>query len=95
MVPPDWFDRFWQQIEPKLPFLLRNPATKELAKDVLGIILNGVTQYAQTAEGMRQIVAFARIAAVLKGTRGVLESPDPSPEEIAAAVERLVERIKP
>jgi len=91
---PDWFDDFWTAHKLKLPIYLRNDATKELARGIMGAAVQGAAQYSTTPQGVRALIAFSRIAAVLKGTKGVMDSPDPTPEQVAEAVERLVQRVK-
>jgi hypothetical protein len=91
---PDWFDVFWEQQKNKLPVYLRNDATRTLARGMVNASIQAAAQYAGTPPGVRALVAFARITAVLRGTAGVLDAPNPSPEEIATAVERLVQRVK-
>lgn len=92
---PDWFDVLWETHQSKLPILFRNDAGKKLARELVGVAISGAASYSTTPQGIRALVAFSRIAAILKGTQGVLDSPDPSPEEVAAAVERLVQRVEP
>lgn len=92
---PDWFDVLWESHQHKLPFLLRNDAGKKLAREILGMAIQGVVTYSKTPRGVRALIAFSRIQAIVKGVQGVCDSPDPSPEEVAAAVERLVQKVKP
>src|SRR5271165_3452480 len=92
---PDWFDEFWNAQKVKLPLYLRNDATKELARGLLTAAVQGAAQAAGTPQGVRALIAFSRVAAIVKGVNGVCDSPDPSPEEVAAAVERLVAKVKP
>jgi hypothetical protein len=92
---PDWFDRFWAQHRDRLPLLLRGDATKELARGMVGAAIQAAAQASTTPQGVRGLIAFSRIAAIVRGVNGVCDSPDPSPEEVAAAVERLVQRVKP
>lgn len=92
---PDWFDVFWSQHRDKLPILLRSDTTKEFARKLAGDMIQGAAQHATTPQGVRALIAFSRVAAIVKGVNGVCDSPDPSPEEVAAAVERLVQRVKP
>jgi len=92
---PDWFDRIWDEHAPKLPIYLRNSATKEMARNLMHGVIQIAAVQAQTPQGVRALIAFSRITAILKGVQGVCDSPDPSPEEVAAAVERLVQRVKP
>jgi hypothetical protein len=90
---PDWFDRFWEQHSKDLPIFLRGQ--KKAARLLLGAAIEAAGVYGQTPQGVQQIVAFAKVASILQGARGVLESADPSPNEVAAAVQRLVDRVKP
>ena len=91
----DWFDRLWSENESRLPIYLRNDAMKKTARGIIGNLIEGAGSFAKTPEGVRQIVAYARIAAILKGVSGVTSAPDPSPEQVAEMVERLVQRVKP
>jgi len=87
-APPDWFDKLWEQfIAPKLPIYLRGESVKNSFRSI-------VRELSQAPEAVRAVVALARIGAILQGTQGVLEAPDPSPEQVADAVQRLVERMK-
>ena len=96
---PDWFDALWEQHKHKLPPYLRSEPVKKLAREMIGPLsdfaLQEAARKAATPDGIRVIVAFARVTAILKGAQGVCDSPDPTPEEVAAAVERLVKRVKP
>lgn len=92
---PDWFDVFWAQNRDRLPILLRGDSMKEAARGLLSAAIQTGAQYSTTPQGIRAVIAYSRIAAIVKGTHGVCESPDPSPEEVAAAVERLVQRVRP
>ena len=92
---PDWFDLLWETHQTKLPIFLRNDSGKKLARELIGLAMQGAASYSTTPQGIRAIIAFSRITAIMKGAQGMLTSPDPSPEEVAAAVERLVQRVKP
>ena len=92
---PDWFDLLWETHSHKLPLLFRNETGKKLAREIAGVALQGAAQYSTTPQGVRALIAFSRIAAMLKGINGVCDAPDPTPEEVADAVERLVQRVKP
>jgi hypothetical protein len=92
---PDWFDRLWDENAHNLPVWLRNPSGKKLVRNFAGILIETAGVMAQTPEGVRQVVAYARILAAVRGVRGVFDSPDPSPEQVAAFVERLVQKVKP
>lgn len=92
---PDWFDTFWQEHRNKLPVLMRGDGTKELARNLMGAAVQTAAKQATTPQGVRALIAFSRVAAIVKGVNGVCDSPDPSPEEVAAAVERLVKKVKP
>jgi hypothetical protein len=91
--PPDWFDAVWSKHEKDLPIYLRGQ--KKLARQILGGIVESLGEYAKTPEGMQQIVAFARVSSMVRGVAGVLDAPDPSPNQVADAVERLVKRFRP
>jgi hypothetical protein len=91
----DWFDDFWDSHKRDLPAFLRNDSFKDTARGLVRVMVEGIGQQATTPEGIRQIIAFARIAAILKGTQGVMDAPNPTPEQVAEAVERLVQRVKP
>ncbi len=92
---PDWFDVLWETHQHRLPFVLRNDMGKKIARDMLGLAIQGAASYSTTPPGVRALIAFSRVAAIVKGVNGVCDSPDPTPEEVAAAVERLVQRVKP
>ena len=92
---PDWFDVLWETHAGKVPIFLRNDAGKKLARELVSVAISGAASYSTTPQGIRTIIAYSRILAILKGSAGVLNSPDPTPEEVAAAVERLVQRVKP
>ena len=93
--PADWFDSFWRQHRDRLPILLRGDATKEVARQLLNAAIQEMAKSATTPQGVRGLIAFSRIAAIVKGVNGVCDSPDPSPEEVSAAVEKLAQRYKP
>jgi hypothetical protein len=92
---PDWFDSLWEKYAPKIPIYLRNDAIKQLARDLIGAGVVAVGMIAKTPEGVRQIVAFARITSAIKAAQISLGEPNPSPERVAEFVERLVQRVKP
>jgi hypothetical protein len=92
---PDWFEQLWREHQHRLPFLLQNETGKRMVRDLLGIVLESLKAQAGSASGVSTVIAFARIQAMLKGCQGVLDAPDPTPEQVADAVERLVERMKP
>jgi hypothetical protein len=92
---PDWFDRLWDQNSQKIPVYLRNDAFKKTARGLVGLCVESLGSFAKTPDGMRQVVAYARIVAALRGVQGVANAPDPSPEQVAEMVERLVARVKP
>ena len=91
----DWFDTFWEAHKREIPAFLRNDSFKTTARGIVRVLIEGMGREAKTPDGIRQIIAFARIAAIMKGSAGVLDAPDPSPEQVAEAVERLVQRVKP
>ena len=96
---PDWFDAFWEEIKPRIPIYLRTDAFKKMARELSSTLsdyaIQEAAKKAATPQGVRVVIAFARVTAILKGAQGVCDSPDPTPEEVAAAVERLVQRVKP
>jgi hypothetical protein len=92
---PDWFETFWQEQKHRLPIYLRGDATKELARGLVGAAIQTAAKTSTTPQGVRALIAFSRVAAIVRGVNGVCDSPDPSPEEVTAAVERLVQRVKP
>lgn len=92
---PDWFDAFWESQKQHLPAFLRNDAGKKIARAALETAIQSGAQYATTPQGIRGLIAMARITAIIKGVTGVCDAPDPSPEDVAAAVERLVQRLRP
>lgn len=91
---PDWFDQLWAKHQNELPFVLRNETGKKLARTLLESAIQGMTDYSRGPQGVRTIVAFSKIAAIVKGINGVAGAPDPSPEEVAEVVKRLVEKLK-
>jgi hypothetical protein len=93
LAQPDWFDRLWEEHADDLPIWLRTQ--KKAARKLLGSVVEAMGSYAQTPDGIKQVIAYARIFSILQGTKGILESPDPSPDQVANAVQRLVDRIKP
>lgn len=93
LAHPDWFDRLWEKHQNDLPFWIRTQ--KKAARQLLGSVVEAMGAYAQTPEGIKQVIAYARIFSILRGTQGILESPDPSPDQVADAVQRLVDRVKP
>ena len=95
LTQPDWIDHLWDQIKPGLNPLFRSESVKNSARGMVGIAVEVLGKHAKTPEGMRQLVAFARIASAVKNSRAAFASPDPSPEEVAEFVERMVDRVKP
>ncbi len=91
---PDWFDSLWAQYESKLPIYLRNEATKKVARIFLDEAIQMIGAYSRTEKGVAQIVAYARIAAIVKGIGAVSNAPDPSPEQVAEAVQKIVDKLK-
>lgn len=89
---PDWFDTFWEKHEKDIPIFFRNARGKELARSAMDAAIQGAAQAATTPQGLRALIAFSRISAIVKGVHGVCDAPDPSPEEVAAAVEKLAQR---
>jgi hypothetical protein len=92
---PDWFDRWWDSHCSTFPIMLRGEIAKKSARGILSSLIENMGAEAKTPEGVRSIIAFARITAIMQGATGVLDAPNPSPEQIADAVERLVQRMKP
>ena len=95
IAAPDWFEQLWSQHRHRLPFLLQNEAGKKMVRDLLGIVLESLKAQAGSANGISTVIAFARIQAMLKGCQGVMDTPDPTPEQVADAVERLIGKVKP
>jgi hypothetical protein len=91
----DWFDNLWDQASPNLPIYLRGQSVKDQARGLVGLGIEALAQQAKTPEGIRQVVAFARIASIMRGAQNVVDAPDPTPEEVVEQVERLVKRVKP
>lgn len=91
---PAWFDKFWGENCIKLPPWFRGEAIKLLAWQLFELLLDNISKFAKTPDGVRQAVAFARIASIVKGSQNVLDAPDPTPEQVAEAVQRLVDRSK-
>lgn len=92
---PDWFDLLWETHQAKIPLFLRNDIGKKMARDLIGVAMSSAASYSTTPSGIRVIIAYSRILAMLKGVKGICEAPDPSPEQVADAVEKLVQRVKP
>jgi hypothetical protein len=92
-IPPPWFDTFWEEQSPKLPFLLRSEGAKHVAWGLFQVLMEQLSQQATTPRGMQTVIAFAKIKSILKGAQGVLDSPDPSPAQVAEAVQKLVDKV--
>lgn len=90
----DWFDDFWDQNVAMLPVYLRGMPIKKLARELMQLGLKAMARQAGTPEGVKAVIAFARVKAILQGAQGVLDAPDPSAEQVTDAVERLVQRVK-
>jgi predicted secreted protein len=90
---PDWFDAWWDANQAILPIWMRGQ--KKAARQVLAGVIQGLGQYAQTPEGVKQIIAFARITAMVKSIGSAMTTPDPSPDDVVDAVQRLLNRVKP
>jgi hypothetical protein len=90
---PDWFDAFWSKHEKEIPIWLRGQ--KKLARQLLGGVVESLGAYGKTPAGIQQIIAFARITAIMKSVGGAMTGPDPSPEDVVARVEWLVQKVKP
>lgn len=91
----DWFDDFWDSHRKDVPAFLRNDSFKNTARGLARVLIEGMGKQATTPEGIRQIVAYGRILATVKAMHNTASGPDPSPDEVADAVERLVQRVKP
>jgi hypothetical protein len=91
--PRDWFDELWETHAHELPIFLRG--SKETARKLVPIFLESMSKAATAPESLRALAAVARISRILQGARGLVDTPEPSPEQIADAVERMVERLKP
>jgi len=91
---PDWFDRLWAEASPRLPVLLRSEGAKRIAREVADLAIREFAKQAGTPEGVRAIIAYAKISAILKGARGVCDAAEPTPEEVTEAVQRLVDKLK-
>lgn len=92
---PDWFDTFWEANKLRLPVWARNDSAKQLARTMLDQSLQIAAKQAATPDGVRAIIAFAKISAIMKGVTGVMDAPNPSPDDVAEAVRKLVERLRP
>jgi microsomal dipeptidase-like Zn-dependent dipeptidase len=92
----DWFDELWDR---QVPLMYRlhpsSAALKRIARSLMDEALKVMAKKAGAPDGVKAIVAFARIQAIVTGAKGVLDAPDPTPEQVAEAVERLVQRVKP
>jgi hypothetical protein len=93
-TPPVWFLQFWEQNCTKLPLLFRGESMMQLAWELLGLLLDHLARYATTPAGMRILIAFAKIQATMIESQIIVNAPDPSPEQVAEAVERLAQRVK-
>ena len=91
----DWFDELWDKQVPLMYRLhpLSGPL-KSIARNLMDEALKVMAQKAGAPDGVKAIIAFARIQAIVIGAKGVLDAPDPTPEQVAEAVERLVQRVK-
>lgn len=94
-IPPPWFDDFWEQKSPALPFLMRSEGVKMIAWDLLSSLLGILQEQSTTPSGVKAIIGMAKVQAILRGTQWVMNAPDPSPEQVAEAVERLMQKVKP
>ena len=93
---PDWFDDLWDTtIAPQVPIYLRGETLKQTARGLTRILVERLGALATTPEGVRQIVAYARIATVCKAAMRANLGPDPTPEQVAEFVEKVVARVKP
>lgn len=90
---PDWFDAVWAKHENELPIWMRGQ--KKLARQLIGAVIESMGAYAKTPAGMQQVIAFAKVASMVKGMSGLINAPDPSPDEVVSAVERLMQKVKP
>ena len=92
--PPPWFLEFWEDNCHRLPMMLRGDTTMNLAWALFELLLSHVGRYARTPDGMKQVIAFARITAIMQGAQGVLDAPDPSPEQVEEALRKLLDKAK-
>jgi hypothetical protein len=92
--PPIWFLKFWEENCHKLPMLMRGEGTMLLAWSIFNLLLEYIDRYAATPAGMKMIISFAKIQAMMVESQIIADSPDPSPERVAEAVRTLVERSK-
>lgn len=92
---PDWFDLLWEEkIKKQIPLYLRNESVKKIARTLIDETFKMAAVQATTPQGVRALIAFSRIAAIVRGVNGVANAPDPSPEEVADGVQRLVEKLR-
>lgn len=92
----DWFDDIWDtKVSPTLPVYLRSASIKQLARGAVRVLIESMGAHAKSPDGIRQVIAFARITAIMRGRTDVMGAADPTPEQVADAVERLVQRVKP
>jgi hypothetical protein len=92
----DWFDELWDRHIP-LMFRLHPMAgqLKSLARNLMDEALKIMAKRAGAPDGVKAVIGFARIQAIVKGAQGVMDAPDPSPEQVVEYVERLTQRVKP
>jgi hypothetical protein len=93
-APPTWFLEFWEDNCQRLPTFARGESMMNLAWSLFELLLQHVGRYARTPDGVKKVIAFGRVVTILQGAQGVLDSPDPTPEQVEQAVQRLVERVK-
>lgn len=93
-IPPPWFDKFWEDQSPKLPFLLRSEGAKHVAWGLFQVLMDQMLQQSATPNGVKTVIAFGKVVTILQGSHNVLNAPDPSPEQVVEAVQRLVDGAK-
>jgi hypothetical protein len=93
-ITPAWFDQFWAENCMRLPILMRGDSMKQIAWQLFQVLLEAVGREAKTPHGLRTIVAFAKIQAIMQGSQHVLGAPEPTPEQVAEFVQRLVDRSR-
>lgn len=93
-VPPTWFLKFWEENCHKLPILMRGEGTMLLAWSIFNLLLEYINKYASTPAGMKMIISFAKIQAMMVESKIIADAPDPSPEQVADAVGQMIARSK-
>ena len=70
----------------EIPAFLRNDSFRNTARGIVRVLIEAMGKQAQTPEGVRVVIAFARVVTAMKALMGA--NINPSPEEVADAVER-------